>query len=111
MTIHMSKVYDGMVNAYEKEIESSIKSGKDHFQITFAQFKLALKAQNITNNRITAREKWECLFLDGVAAPLFTSDISKANSAMIETRELLRASGFYADKKIKKNFSGVEVDA
>lgn len=97
MTIHMEKVYSGMAEAFSEQLESSLLSGKEFFKLTFEEFRLKMKALRIINNKLTAKEKWENMFLDGIAYPIG----QKQQSAFIDVRELVRVSGYENKNKYK----------
>lgn len=106
MTIEMGEIYSALVDSCSEQIEKSLKEGKDHFTITWGDFKQVLYAAKITDNPVTVNTKWEVMFAEGVASPTGMKLKPKANQmAAVQTRELLRVTGFYDEKKIKIKIS------
>jgi len=106
MTIEMGTIYSALVDSCSEQIEQSLKKGTDHFTVTWGDFKRILYAANITDNPVTVQNKWDKMLADGIAVPLGTRLKPKASQkAVVMTRELLRVTGFYDEKKIKIKIS------
>lgn len=106
MTIEMGTIYSALVDSCSEQIEQSLKKGTNHFTVTWGDFKRILYAANITDNPVTVQNKWDKMLADGIAVPLGTRLKPKASQkAVVMTRELLRVTGFYDEKKIKIKIS------